>query len=390
MPHPEKLSDYFHDLRRRARGELRTDDYSRLLYSTDASIYQVMPYGVFLPETVEDVQAAVELAAAYRVPILPRTSGSSLAGQAVNEAVVLDFSRHLDDVLEVNQEEHWVRVRPGIVLDALNLQLRPFGLQFGPDPASSDRAALGGIVSNNSTGAHSILYGMTTDHVLEMDLLLADGSPAHFGPLEPAGLAERMGRSGLEGEIYRRIHQLTADPANQAAIQAGTPAHWRRCGGYNLDRLTPEGEFNFRVPQDRRFNLARLVSGAEGTLAVMTAIKLNLVPRPAMTALAVIHYDSLYAALSSVPAILEVGPSAVELLDNLGLSLCRDVPEYARLLATFLEGRPNCVLITEFYGESAGELAAKLGRLRSHLAQANAGAQAVVPALTPELQANGW
>ena len=150
------LPDFLNALQKRVSGSLRTDAYSRILYSTDASIYQVMPHGVLIPQTVDDVQAAVACAAEYKIPLLARTGGSSLAGQAVNEALVIDFTRHLNQVLELNQAERWVRVQPGIVLDELNLQLRPFTLQFGPDPASSNRAAMGGIVSNNSTGC--LLY----------------------------------------------------------------------------------------------------------------------------------------------------------------------------------------------------------------------------------------
>ncbi|MGB4872065.1 MAG: FAD-binding oxidoreductase, partial [Candidatus Promineifilaceae bacterium] len=186
------LPDFLNALQKRVSGSLRTDAYSRILYSTDASIYQVMPHGVLIPQTVDDVQAAVACAAEYKIPLLARTGGSSLAGQAVNEALVIDFTRHLNQVLELNQAERWVRVQPGIVLDELNLQLRPFALQFGPDPASSNRAAMGGIVSNNSTGAHSILYGMTADHVLETNVILNDGSAAHFSALSPEQLAQKQ------------------------------------------------------------------------------------------------------------------------------------------------------------------------------------------------------
>ena len=383
------LYDFLNDLQKRVTGELRTDEYSRVLYSTDASIYQVMPHGVLIPKTVEDVHAAVELAAKYSVPLLPRTAGSSLAGQAVNEALVIDMSRHLDQVLELNREEQWVRLQPGIVLDELNLYLRPHGLQFGPDPASSNRAAMGGIVSNNSTGSHSIMYGMTADHVLEANVILSNGSTAHLGPLETAALAQHLERNGLEGDIYRHINQLASDPTNQQTIRNGTPRHWRRCGGYNLDRFIDDS-VSFRWQRDPRFNLAKLVCGAEGTLAVMTDIKLNLVPLPKMTALAIVHFDDLFTALAAVPTILEVEPSAVELLDNLGLTLCHDVPEYARLLATFVRGRPNCILITEFYGESEAELVAKIERLQTHLHNQRAGATVVQPALTPRLQNNVW
>ncbi len=383
------LPDFLQQLRREVRGELRSDIYSRTLYSTDASIYQVMPYGVLIPRSMDDVQAAVSLAHDYQVPLLPRTSGSSLAGQATNEALVIDFTRHLDEVLELNREEQWVRVRPGIVLDELNRFLRPHGLQFGPDPASSDRAALGGIVSNNSTGSHSILYGMTADHVLEMNVILNDGSNAHFGPLTEDALAQRRRATGREGEIYRGLHSLLSSMHNQEIIRRGTPRHWRRCGGYNVDRMIAAGG-SYRWPQDERFNLAKLVCGAEGSLAVIADVKLNLVPLPRQTALAIVHFDSLYDALAAVPVMLEAQPSAIELLDNLGLTLCRDVPEYARLLTTFVEGAPNCILITEFYGESERELQARISDLKQRLRRHKMGATAVVTALDPQRQRNVW
>jgi len=385
MTQRDPIQDFLHHLQKRVAGDLRTDTYSRILYSTDASIYQAMPYGVLIPKTVEDVHAAVELAAQYRVPILPRTAGSSLAGQAVNRALVIDMTRHLDRVLEVNPEERWVRVQPGLVLDELNLYLKPMGLSYGPDPASSNRAAMGGIVANNSTGAHSILYGMTADHVLETSVILSDGSRATFGPVEDGALGHYLERPGLEGDIYRRIREMTQTHAE--TIRAGTPRHWRRCGGYNLDRFVEGVSFNY--PRDRRFNLAKLICGSEGTLAVMTDIKLNLVPLPAKTALAIVHFDSLYEALAATPVILQVGPSAVELLDNLGLTLCRDVPEYARLLSTFIEGQPHCVLITEFHGESESEVKAKVERLKAHLAKEKVG-RTIVPAISPQLQSNVW
>ena len=339
---------------------------------------------------MDDLYAAVELAAQYEVPLLPRTAGSSLAGQAVNEALVIDFTRHLDQVLEVNTEERWVRVQPGIVLDELNRHLRPYGLQFGPDPASSNRAAMGGIVSNNSTGAHSILYGMTADHVLETNVILNDGSGVHFRPLDAAGLAQAQERPGREGEIYRQIKQLVSQPENQAAIVAGTPRHWRRCGGYNLDRLIADPHISFRWPKEERFNLSSLICGAEGTLGMMTEIKLNLVPLPHMSALAIVQFEDLPSALAAVPVILQVEPTAIELLDNLGLTLCRKVPEYARLLQTFMEGQPNCVLITEFYGQSEAELRDKLRELQTVVMREKTGATLVRPAIEPQLQANIW
>ena len=386
MSQQDSVQEFLHELQPRVNGELRTDRYSLTLYSTDASIYQVRPYGVLIPKTTDDVHATVELAAKHNMPLLPRTAGSSLAGQAVNKALVIDMTRHLDQVLEVNTEEQWVRVQPGIVLDELNLYLKPVGLQFGPDPASADRAAMGGIVANNSTGAHSILYGMTSDHVLETNVILSDGCRATFGPVESTELETRRQRSGLEGEIYRRIWDITQTRAD--VIRAGTPRHWRRCGGYNLDRFV-DG-VSYKYPHDPRFNLAQLMSGSEGTLAVMTDIKLNLVPRPTKTALAIVHFDSLPEALAAVPVMLQVNPSAVELLDNLGLTMCREVPEYARLLTTFVEGTPNCVLITEFQGETEAELKRKIDQLKTHLKKEKVGATTVVPAISPQLQTKVW
>jgi len=381
------IQDFLNELGKNVSGDLRTDSYSLTLYSTDASIYQVKPYGVLIPKTVEDVHAAVEAAAKYKVPILPRAGGSSLAGQAVNEALVIDMTRHLDQILEVNTEEKWVRVQPGLVLDELNLHLKPMGLQYGPDPASSNRAAMGGIVANNSTGSHSILYGMTADHVLETSLILSDGTQTTFGPLEPALLEQRLRQDGLEGDIYRRISEIAQSQAD--TVRAGTPHHWRRCGGYNLDRFI-DGGVSFAYPQDPRFNLAKLMCGSEGTLGVMTDIKLNLVSTPTKTALAIVHFDTLAEALSATPIILQVEPSAVELLDNLGLTMCREVKDFARLLTTFIEGYPNCVLVTEFYGETEAELQAKIDRLKAHLKREKVGFTTIVPVIRPELQQNVW
>ncbi len=399
------LQDFLADVGREVAGEVRADDFSRVLYSSDASIYQVPPLAVLIPRTADDIQAAVTLAARYRVPLLPRGSGTSLAGQAVNTALVIDTSRHLDQVIEINPEERWVRVQPGVVLDDLNRALRPHGLMFGPDPASSDRATLGGVVSNNATGSHSILYGMTADHVREASVILADGRTAELGPLDDAGLDERKRRDGLEGAIHREIAALVADPTNRDVIRAGTPRHWRRAGGYNLDRLLGQsGEGNggvrFHHPPDPRFNLAHLVCGAEGTLAAITAVKLSLVPRPAHTALALVHFGDLRTALEAVPVILATDPSAVELLDSLGLTLCRDIPVYARLLATFLDEVPEALLVVEVQGESDAEARAKLDRLRGRLVaeklvsggsdETHGGAAVFVPAVDPARQAAVW
>jgi FAD/FMN-containing dehydrogenase/Fe-S oxidoreductase len=372
----EKLTEFWADLHRHVGGDIKTDAYSRALYSTDSSIYQVMPYGVFFPGHADQIQGAVEVAARHGVPVLMRGAGSSLAGQCVNKALVVDVSRYMTQVIEVNAEEKWARVQPGLVLDAMNEHLRPMGLQFGPDPASSNRATLGGLVGNNSTGAHSIVYGMTVDHVLGAEVILSDGTLANFGPLTLDQLDYYREREGFEGHIYRGMVDLLG--RNEEAIRSGTPKHWRRCGGYNLDRLIG----------DEAFNLARLICGAEGTLAAVTELKMNLVDRPKVTGLGIIHFDELPVALESVPQVLETDPSAVELMDNLGLTLCREVPAYARLL-TFLEGDPNSILITEYTGDSEAEVKGKLDKLEAFLAQRGIGV-ACVRAETAAQQSNVW
>ncbi|MEM7115407.1 MAG: FAD-linked oxidase C-terminal domain-containing protein [Chloroflexota bacterium] len=390
------ITNFIQALGAATAGEIRADQVTRSVYSTDASLYQVMPYGVFFPKTAADVQIAVELAAKHHVPILPRTAGSSLAGQAVNKALVIDFTKHLNQIIELNVAEKWVRVQAGMVLDHLNAALRPHGLQFGPDPASSNRAAMGGIVGNNSTGSHSILYGMTADHVLGMNVVLSDGSTAEFGPLTFAELAPYQQKKGLEGAIYRAINALVWEPNNQKIIKKGTPRHWRRCGGYNIDRLLPptakaEGmHFHPTLPHDGRFNLAKLICGAEGTLAVVTDVTLGLVDVPTKTALAVVHFDNSRAALDAVPAILELNPSAVEMLDQMQLRLCKDAPKYHRMMQQFIIGDPNCVLVTEFYGETEAALAEKLDALEKHVQEQAKGVTAVRKILDDDTKQAVW
>ena len=382
------LSDFTQELRRRVAGDVRVDEYSKLLYSTDASMYQKIPLGVLIPKSADDVQYALELAHQYKIPLLPRTSGSSLAGQCVNTAFVIDFSRHLDQVLEINTAEKWARVQPGLVLDSLNAQLRPHQLMFGPDPASSGRAGMGGVVSNNASGAHSIVYGMTVDHVLGMKVILSDGSSAELKPHSTYQLLQYQVRRDFEANIYQQIAGLVHRPIHQQTIRAGTPNHWRRCGGYNLDRMLDSVNFqSIHVPN---FNLAKLICGAEGTLAVMTEITINLVPRPSRTALALLHFDSTPRALNAVETLLELHPSAIELLDELSLRMCQTLPQYNRLLRTFMEGDPACLLVVEFFGDSDKELAHHLERLQTHVKAQGVGVTAITTAIDAERQSNVW
>ncbi len=384
------LNDFLRELRQATSGELRADEVYRTLYSTDASIYQVMPRAVFLPQNTQEAQTAVRLAAKYKIPLVPRGGGTSLAGQAVNDAVIVDTSRHFDQILGVNPDEKWVRAQVGVTLAALNAHLKPYGLKYGPDPASGNRAVLGGMVGNNSSGSHSILYGMTADHLLAAQVILWDGTLTEFAPKAPAELEAYQRQNGTEAEIYQKMQALLHNPQNLQTIRAATPAHWRRCGGYNLERLTDGEGFSFRWQYDPRFNLAKLICGAEGTLGLVTEVTLNLVELPQRTALAILHFDELPAALNAVPTILQVSPTAVELLDYYGLTLVQNAPLYAEMMDTFLQGKPNCILITEFYGETRAELEGKLSGLAAHLQTQDVPVRAITNLLEPAAIQTAW
>lgn len=368
------MDDLEHELRARVAGAVRFDAMTRVLYSTDASIYQIAPIGVVIPQDVDDVRATVEVAARHGVPLLPRGAGTSLAGQAVGQAVHIDMSRRLTQVLEINAEERWARVQPGVVLDALNAALLPYGLMFAPDPATANRCVIGGMIGNNACGARSLVYGKTVDHVLEVRALLADGTEVTFGPLDANGLAAKLRAPGREGELYRAVKALVDAHADE--IRARYPPIMRRVGGYNLDEFVG----------DRPWNLAKLIVGSEGTLAVVTEAKLNLVPRPKRTLLDIVHFDDLFVALEAVPAILALADpalSAIELLDRTVLRLSLGNLEMARR-AGFIQGDPAAVLIVEFSGEAEADLAARAEALEARLRWP------CVRLRDPAAQANVW
>jgi len=350
------MNDLEHDLRRVVEGEVRFDKMTRLLYATDASMYQVEPIGIVIPRHAGDVQAALEVANRQNVPVLPRGGGTSLNGQTVNRAVVLDFSPHMSRVLEVNEAEGWARVEPGLVQDELNAHVRPLGLLFGPDTSTSDRATLGGMIGNNSGGAHSIAYGLTVEHVIELTALLADGSRAVFGEVTSEVFRRKMQAPGLEGQIYREIARIREQYTDE--IRTRYPKHWRRVCGYNLDELV----------KDRPLNMARLVVGSEGTLLTVVEAKVRLVPRPRKTALDVVHYRDIQEALESSQAILETGPYAVELTDKMILDLARENIEQSQRMG-FVQGDPAAILIVEYAGGSDAEVKAKVEALEARRAR---------------------
>ena len=341
-------------LEKRVSGEVRFDPFSRVLYSTDASIYQMEPVGVVIPRTVEDVLSVMEIARDNQVPVLPRAGGTGLAGQSVNHAIVLDFSKYLNQVVELNQEEQWVRVQPGIVLDSLNRYLMPHGLQYAPDPTTANRACVGGGIGNNTCGAHSVIYGKTLDHIKEVDVVLSDAAQARFRSLEPHELESKFKGDGLESDIYRGVLQIARE--NLSEIEARYPKIMRRVSGYNLDSFLGE----------EPVNLTKMVVGSEGTLCVVTEAKVNLVPRPTMTSLSVLHFRDIFAASEATKEVLKHGPSSVEVLDDMVLTRSRESMGQSRNLA-FVQGDPGAMLLVEFYGESERELTAKMNRLKDDM-----------------------
>ncbi len=362
----------------RVSGEVRFDQYSRMLYSTDASNYQIQPIGVVLPRTVDDVRASIELAAKHQIPILPRGGGSSLAGQTVGRALVIDTSKYLNQVLELDTASRTARVQPGIVLQQLNAKLRRHNLMFGPDPASADRATIGGVVGNNSSGSHSILYGMTSDHVIAASTILSDGTEVNFHRLSADDWSERTAAETREGKLYRDLRALRERYGD--VIERDFPKHWRRASGYNLPELLREDDFNG----------ARLVTSSEGTLAFGTEYTIGLVPTPTMTAMVILQFDDIVSSMEVVTTILECEPSAVELLDGMLLNLTRQQPAFARQI-DFITGNPEAFLTVEFYGESDAELHHKVDHLLAHLRKHGmTGDAEPIQIYDPKTQAGVW
>jgi FAD/FMN-containing dehydrogenase/Fe-S oxidoreductase len=354
-------AEFAAELRKRFTGEIRIDRGSRILYSTDASIYQIEPLGIAIPRTQDDLHAAVELASKYSVPILARGSGTSLAGQAIGPALILDCSRWLDKILEIDPVAKTARVEPGVILTTLNRSAAEFGLEFGPDPASAERATMGGVLANNATGAHSILYGMAGDHLLSADVIQADGALATWSEV---GL-EAGADGGLVADAAREIRIRYA-----SAIKEHYPRSWRNSAGYRLNYLLP---WSASVPprwtagayppvRDGTINLAKLLAGSEGTLAVIRRATVNLVPKPEHAILGILSYPSIAEACEAVPEILKSDPSAVELIPRLILRLARAIPEYAKQMA-WARGDPPAVLVVEFSGAEPQVLRAQAARL---------------------------
>ncbi|WP_225728835.1 MULTISPECIES: FAD-binding and (Fe-S)-binding domain-containing protein [unclassified Nocardia] len=340
-------------LRETISGEVAFDEYTRHLFSRDASMYAIMPMGVAFPCDADDVAAAVRAAGSEGVPIVARGAGTSLAGQTVGPGLVLDMSRHMNRIIDIDPVARTALVEAGVVQDQLNRAAAAHGLMFGPDTSTSNRATIGGMIGNNSAGSGSLTYGMTIDHVRALDAVLADGSRVRLAPIDEAECKRRAHRPTLEGRIYQALPDLIS--ANEQIIDAGMPAFWRQAGGYRLDRLAGFGA-------DRPFDLAKFVVGAEGTLLIVTHALVDLVPKPAHTVYAVGHFTDAISAIEATTDALSCEPHQVELMDKTILDLSRQKIEYASL-GDILVGDPGALLFVSFSGDDEAELIAKLDRL---------------------------
>jgi FAD/FMN-containing dehydrogenase/Fe-S oxidoreductase len=344
-------------------GEVRFDRLSRALYSTDASVYQIVPLGVVLPRTEADIVATLRTCGRFRVPLTARGGGTSQAGQCIGPGLILDCSRYFNDILEINAGQRWARARPGCVLDDLNRRLQAHSLLFAPDISTANRATLGGMIANNSSGTHSVIHGKTIDHVLELKVALADGSIIHARPLDAAELEAKSRQQDLEGQGYRTLRRLAAEQAQE--IECRFPKILRRVGGYNLDAF---------VDTARPFNLAQLFVGSEGTLGVVLEAKLRLVEMPRAKALLVVQFHDLLEALAATPLILTHRPAAVEVMDRYILDSTRLNAEALRLREG-LVGDAGAVLLIEFYGDQPDELPPRPHALEEALRQHGYGCQ---------------
>jgi len=363
-----------HRLSRETQGEVLFNAFSRGRYSTDASIYQIEPLGVVVPKSREDAATAIAIAREEGVSVLPRGAGTSQCGQTVARALVIDCSKHLDRVIAVDVEGHRARVEPGVVLDRLNRLLRQHKLFFPVDPSTASRATIGGMTANNSCGSRSLRYGNMVHNVRGIDALLADGTQAWFGELpgnfDDSAISERY------RALVRRMRSLHRREA--AEIERRFPKVLRRVGGYNIDSIDDAGH-----------NMARLLVGSEGTLAFFNEIELDLQPIPAHRVLGICHFPSFYDAMAATRKIVDLGPSAVELVDRTMIELSRDIPMFRPVVDRFVQGEPAAILLTEFAGDDVPENVRRLKALVELMGDLGFPG-AVVEAVEPAFQQAVW
>ncbi|MCF8335716.1 MAG: FAD-binding oxidoreductase, partial [Bacteroidales bacterium] len=348
----DKLQEYKNHL----KGDFCTDKKTRLLYATDASAYREIPDAVALPKDKDDIRELISIAQKTKTSLIPRTAGTSLAGQVVGPGIVVDVSRYMTNILEINQDERWVRVQPGVILDELNLFLKDYGLFFGPETSTANRCMIGGMVGNNACGAHSILYGTTRHHTISVKGLLSDGSEAEFGPLSHEEFREKLQGNSMESKIYQDIHEILSNPDNQKEIEREYPDNsiYRRNTGYSIDLLLDSEVYS---EQSRHpFNFSKLICGSEGTLMFITEIKLNLVSLPPKySAVTAAHFETKEEAFRANLIALKHNPGTVEMMDDHILKLTKNNRDQQRN-REFVKGEPGAILIIEFARDSKEEI----------------------------------
>jgi FAD/FMN-containing dehydrogenase/Fe-S oxidoreductase len=345
----------YQKLKSQMAGDFYTDETMRRLFATDASAYRELPEAVARPKNKNDIKLLINFARQHNSSLIPRTAGTSLAGQVVGSGIVVDLSKYLTKIIEFNKDEQFIWVEPGVVLDELNLFLKPYNLFFAPETSTANRVMMGGMVGNNACGSHSLIYGSTRDHLLEVEAILSDGSEVHFGDICKENFEKKIQQIDLEGKIYAHLYQKLSLPENQESIRTEFPDKEikRRNNGYAIDILL---ETNIFSDTNIAFNLAKIIAGSEGTLAFVTAIKLNLVALPPKEkALLCAHFHTLEEALEANLIALKHQPSAVELMDKVILECTLENKEQNEN-RFFVKGEPEALLIIEYYGHSPEEI----------------------------------
>jgi FAD/FMN-containing dehydrogenase/Fe-S oxidoreductase len=337
-----------------------------LAYSTDASVYQEKPLAVAIPSDIDDIKNLIDFARANQTTLIPRAAGTSLAGQVVGNGIIMDISRHFNRILELNVQEKWVRVEPGVIRDDLNSYLKPFGLMFGPETSTASRAMIGGMIGNNSSGLHSIVWGDTRNNVIASNVLLDDKSEVSFTSLDEKSYFKKLLQKDREGDIYRQMNDLLTDPQNLADIDAGYPKRsiTRRNTGYALDILSD---------RHRPFNMCNLLAGSEGTLAIVTEAKLRLMDLPPKElGLLCVHFSDMVECMRGNVIALNHKPEASELVDKYIMDFTVGHPTY-QYNRFFIEGDPQALLIVEFRGDTLAATEAKAMALKAELIERGLG-----------------
>jgi FAD/FMN-containing dehydrogenase/Fe-S oxidoreductase len=362
----------FKVLENKISGDIFLDYSTRIQYATDASIYREIPLAVVRPKTMEDIRQTVFFAGKNKITIIPRAAGTSLAGQVVGDGIIVDISRYFIDILEVNEKDRWVRVRPGVVLDELNSYLEKYGLFFAPETSTSNRCTIGGMVGNNACGMHSLIYGSTRDHLLGLKAILSDGSEAEFMPLTKEELILKTRGDTLENKIYKNIYDILSDSNNRLEIKREFPDPniKRRNSGYAIDLLLDSAPFS---PNGQPFNLCKLLAGSEGTLAFITEIKLNLLPLSSLKkGLLCVHFKELEEALNANSIALRHNPAAIELMDRTILECTKANIEQSKN-RFFVKGDPGAILIIEITGDTYDDIEKACKELESEFRASGCG-----------------